>query len=79
MRSQGDLLTPHLLRAWPLPSIQGSKYERGQILVIGATAERLHGQFDLREQPPMALKGKSVPLRIYAVIGESGRRRLGLP
>jgi len=51
----------------------------GQILVSGATAARLHGQFDLREQPPMALKGKSVPLRIYAVIGESGGRRLGLP
>jgi adenylate cyclase len=51
----------------------------GQILVSEATATRLHGGFELREQSPIPLKGKSVPLRIYAVIGEVGGRRLGLP
>lgn len=51
----------------------------GQILVSEATERRLHGLFDLHEQPPMALKGKSKPLRIYAVVGEKGHRALGLP
>ena len=51
----------------------------GQILVSEATESRLHGLFDLREQPPMALKGKSKPLRIYAVVGEKGQKPLGLP
>ena len=35
MNSRDELLTPQLLRDWPLPAIQGSKYARGQILVIG--------------------------------------------
>src|SRR4051812_37497023 len=28
-------LTPQLLRGWPLPRLQGSKYGRGAIVVIG--------------------------------------------
>jgi adenylate cyclase len=51
----------------------------GQILVSEATERRLNNMFELREQPPMALKGKSKPLRIYSVIGEKGGRALGLP
>ncbi|MDB4990922.1 MAG: Adenylate cyclase, partial [Myxococcaceae bacterium] len=51
----------------------------GQILVSEDTEKRLNGLFDLQEQPPIALKGKSKPLRIYSVIGEKGGRPLGLP
>lgn len=28
-------VTPHLLESWPLPEPEGSKYSRGQVLVIG--------------------------------------------
>jgi adenylate cyclase len=51
----------------------------GQILVSEQTERLLNNLFDLREQPPMALKGKSKPLRIYSVVAEKGRRALGLP
>lgn len=51
----------------------------GQILVSEDTEKLLGGRFDLQEQPPMSLKGKSKPLRIYAVIGEKGGPRVGLP
>jgi adenylate cyclase len=51
----------------------------GQILVSEDTEKRLNGLFDLHEQPPIALKGKSKPLRIYSVINEKGGRPLGLP
>jgi adenylate cyclase len=55
-----------------------SAAKAGQILVSEDTEKRLGGRFDLQEQPPMSLKGKSKPLRIYAVIGEKGGPRLGL-
>ncbi len=51
----------------------------GQILVSEATEKLLGGQFELQEQAPIPLKGKSKPLRIYSVIGEKGGRALGLP
>jgi adenylate cyclase len=56
-----------------------SAAKAGQILVSEDTEKRLGGQFELQEQPPMSLKGKMKPLRIYAVIGEKGGKRLGLP
>jgi adenylate cyclase len=56
-----------------------SAAKAGQILVSEDTEKRLGGRFDLQEQPPMSLKGKSKPLRIYAVIGEKGGPRVGLP
>jgi adenylate cyclase len=56
-----------------------SAAKAGQILVSEDTEKRLGGLFELQEQPPMSLKGKSKPLRIYAVIGEKGGKRLGLP
>jgi adenylate cyclase len=56
-----------------------SAAQPGQILVSEDTERRLHNLFELRELPPMALKGKSKPLRIYSVLGEKGRRSLGLP
>lgn len=31
------LVTPDLLRAWPLPEPTGTKYARGQVLVVGGT------------------------------------------
>lgn len=33
------LITPALLRAWPLPTPSGTKYSRGQTLVIGGAAK----------------------------------------
>ena len=56
-----------------------SAAKAGQILVSEDTEKRLGGRFELQEQPPMSLKGKSKPLRIYAVIGEKGGPRVGLP
>jgi adenylate cyclase len=51
----------------------------GQILVSEATEQRLNGLFELSEQPPVPLKGKSKLMRIYAVVSEKGGRKLGLP
>ena len=31
-------LTPGLLRSWPLPATSGSKYGRGQVLIVGGAA-----------------------------------------
>src|SRR4051794_41915515 len=31
-------VTPTLLRSWPLPSPSGSKYGRGQVLIVGGAA-----------------------------------------
>jgi adenylate cyclase len=56
-----------------------SAAKAGQILVSEDTERRLGGRFELQEQPPMTLKGKSKPLRIYAVIGEKGGPRVGIP
>ncbi|MFT3922686.1 MAG: adenylate/guanylate cyclase domain-containing protein [Myxococcales bacterium] len=56
-----------------------SAAQAGQILVSEDTEKHLNGLFDLQEQPPIPLKGKSRPLRIYAVIGEKGGPRIGRP
>jgi adenylate cyclase len=56
-----------------------SAAQAGQILVSEDTEKHLGGLFDLQEQPPIPLKGKSRPLRIYAVIGEKGGPRIGKP
>jgi adenylate cyclase len=56
-----------------------SAAQAGQLLVSEFTYNRLNGLFDVQEQPPMPLKGKSKPMRIYAVIGEKGGPRLGKP
>jgi len=34
-----ELVTPSLLRDWPLPAVKDSKYARGQVLVIGGAAK----------------------------------------
>jgi ADP-dependent NAD(P)H-hydrate dehydratase len=34
-----ELVTPSLLRGWPLPAVKDSKYARGQVLVIGGAAK----------------------------------------
>jgi adenylate cyclase len=56
-----------------------SSAQAGQILISEYTYRRLGDGFDVQEQPPMPLKGKSKPMRIYAVIGERGGPRLGKP
>jgi ADP-dependent NAD(P)H-hydrate dehydratase len=33
-----EIITPLLLRGWPLPEVEDSKYARGQVLVIGGAA-----------------------------------------
>lgn len=35
MSSHGEVLTPSLLRDWPLPKVEESKYGRGEVLVVG--------------------------------------------
>ncbi len=39
----------------------------GEILVSAATLERLGGRFDYQELPPVQLKGKEKPFRLYAI------------
>ena len=56
-----------------------SAAQAGQILVSEDTEKHLNGLFDLQEQPPIPLKGKSRPLRIFSVIGEKGGPRIGRP
>jgi adenylate cyclase len=56
-----------------------SAAQAGQILVSEFTYRRIGTAFDVQEQPPMPLKGKSKPMRIYSVIGEKGGPRLGKP
>lgn len=33
-----EIITPALLRTWPLPTVKDSKYARGQVLVVGGAA-----------------------------------------
>jgi hydroxyethylthiazole kinase-like uncharacterized protein yjeF len=33
-----EIITPALLRTWPLPAVKDSKYARGQVLVVGGAA-----------------------------------------
>lgn len=35
MPTRTEIVTPRLLRGWPLPSLAGSKYGRGQVVVVG--------------------------------------------
>jgi ADP-dependent NAD(P)H-hydrate dehydratase len=37
MRMSTELVTAEFLRSWPLPSASGSKYERGQVVVVGGS------------------------------------------
>src|SRR6187551_2392532 len=84
MNSRDELLTPHLLRAWPLPAIQGSKYERGQILVIGG-ARPTPGAAMLSATGAMRVGGghltlgvaESVAVAVAVALPESGV--IGLP
>ncbi len=36
-RRSPRLVTPHLLEHWPLPEARGTKYSRGQVLVVGGS------------------------------------------
>jgi adenylate cyclase len=40
----------------------------GQILISDSTAEELGSKFDLKGLPPMMVKGRSVPLRVFDVV-----------
>ncbi|HEV8269292.1 MAG TPA: adenylate/guanylate cyclase domain-containing protein, partial [Thermoanaerobaculia bacterium] len=44
-----------------------SNAKPGQILVSATTAERLEGRFALNELPPLMVKGKVEPVRVYEV------------
>ena len=84
MNSRDELLTPHLLREWPLPAIQGSKYARGQILVIGG-ARPTPGAAMLSATAAMRVGGghltlgvaESVAVAVAVALPESGV--IGLP
>jgi adenylate cyclase len=45
-----------------------SNAKGGQILISDSTAEDLRGNFDLQALPPMMVKGRSVPLRVFDVV-----------
>ena len=65
MNSRDELLTPQLLRDWPLPAIQGSKYARGQILVIGGA----------RSTPGAAMLSATAAMRVgggHLTLGVAG-------
>jgi ADP-dependent NAD(P)H-hydrate dehydratase len=38
--SEGTVITPSLLRGWPLPDADGDKHSRGSVLVVGAHGPR---------------------------------------
>ena len=38
MSTSTERVTPRSLRGWPMPAGEGSKYERGQVLVVGGSA-----------------------------------------
>src|SRR5215213_8205727 len=84
MNARSEWLTPRLLRGWPLPAIQGSKYERGQILVIGG-ARPTPGAAMLSATAAMRVGGghltlgvaESVAVAVAVALPESGV--IGLP
>jgi ADP-dependent NAD(P)H-hydrate dehydratase len=66
MRTAPEVITPALLRDWPLPVAEGSKYARGQVVVVGGA----------RRSPGAAMLAGSAALRAGAgrltlAIGES--------
>src|SRR5690349_7652577 len=63
MPSPAEALTPALLRAWPLPEPAGSKYGRGQVVVVGGA----------RSSPGAAILAGLSSLRVGA-----GRLTLGM-
>lgn len=62
MSSHGEVLTPSLLRDWPLPKVEESKYGRGEVLVVGGA----------RAMPGGALLGGLAALRV-----DAGRLSMG--
>ncbi|MET0789554.1 MAG: NAD(P)H-hydrate dehydratase [Cellulomonas sp.] len=56
MSSRSEPLTPALLRGWPLPEPAGSKYGRGQVVVVGGA----------RTSPGAALLAATAALRVGA-------------
>ncbi|GAA1394338.1 NAD(P)H-hydrate dehydratase [Luteococcus peritonei] len=73
------LITPAMLRSWPLPEPTGSKYRRGQVLVVGGArftpgAAMLAGLAGLRVGAGRLSLGvaESVAGRVAVAIPESG-------
>jgi ADP-dependent NAD(P)H-hydrate dehydratase len=56
MRDRAESIHPSMLRGWPLPSANGSKYARGQVLVVGGAAS----------SPGAALLAGTAALRVGA-------------
>ena len=42
-RPAAEIVTPHLLRGWPLPSLEDDKESRGRVLVVGGSRENPGG------------------------------------
>ncbi len=49
-----------------------SRAKAGEIIVSESTYNRVKDFFDIEEMPEMHVKGKSLPLRCYRVLGEKG-------
>jgi adenylate cyclase len=49
-----------------------SAAREGEILVSQATYERIKDRVEVQPRPPIPLKGKSVPVRIFEVVGLRG-------
>ncbi|MCU1545309.1 MAG: NAD(P)H-hydrate dehydratase [Homoserinimonas sp.] len=79
MNQRIDVLTPNALRAWPLPSGAGSKYDRGTVVVVGGArrtpgAAMLAGLAALRVgagRLSMAV-AESVAIGVAVAVPESG-------
>lgn len=79
MPNEPSPITPNLLREWPLPASGGSKYGRGQVLVVGGAA-KTPGAAMLSATAALRVGGgrltlavaRSVALHVAVALPESG-------
>src|ERR1700712_2511319 len=61
------VVTPDFLRSWPLPTPEGSKYSRGQVVVVGG-ARRAPGAVLLAGQAALRVGAGRLTLAIAASV-----------
>jgi ADP-dependent NAD(P)H-hydrate dehydratase len=71
-----ELVTPQLLRAWPLPQPTGGKESRGQILIVGGSAE-VPGAVLLAAEA--ALRAGAGKLQVATVASSAAALSIALP
>jgi hydroxyethylthiazole kinase-like uncharacterized protein yjeF len=64
-----DLITPQLLRSWPLPTPTGGKESRGRILIVGGSAEVPGAVLLAAEAALRAGAGKLQVATVASVVG----------